>query len=270
MILGIDVSKWNLALDWEKVKAGGVEFAFVKATQGNYTVDPLLREHVARAKAAGLLVGLYHWCDPLSGDTAQAQYFLDKTADLGLDVAVADVEQFWQDWQEWSAGTITKYLAPERIAQNAHNVLEYWRVRGKKPVLYSRASFIHSFSMPITKWVGDYPLWMAHYPYAKGTIIANWEDVRPGGKYAPGITSPNMPQGVKAAAWKFWQFSGDKFILPGVSGKLDLNYWNGDLASLRAFFGAGAPPVVEPPASEELTTEQKVERLWKAHPELWK
>ena len=29
-ILGIDVSKWNKTIDWSKVKAAGVEFAFVR------------------------------------------------------------------------------------------------------------------------------------------------------------------------------------------------------------------------------------------------
>jgi GH25 family lysozyme M1 (1,4-beta-N-acetylmuramidase) len=51
--------------------------------------------------------------------------------------------------------------------------------------------------------------------------------------YAPGLSGPALPKGCHG--WQFWQFSGDKFYLPGVKGAIDLNYFNGSEAELHAF-----------------------------------
>lgn len=264
MILGVDVSRYQPAVDWTLLKASGVEFVFIKATQGNYYRDPMLDQHVAGAHAAGLLVGLYHWCDPLSGDLAQAQYFLDKTANLPYYVAVADVEQQWADWTEWSAGKITRILPPAQIASTARNCLAHWTLRGRRALLYSRASFIRSYARPMLPWINDYPLWLAHYPYATGRVAATWDDIR--GKYAPSIPGPSLPDGAKT--WRFWQFSGDKFLLPGIFADenrrrlspTDLNFFNGTLAELRAFFGVtDAPAPVEAKTLAERVTALETE-----------
>ena len=65
-----------------------------------------------------------------------------------------------------------------------------------------------------------------------------------------------------------WQFTGDKYRLPGyygIPGKLsaiDLNWVYED--KLRQFIGA--PPPVQPPVI--VTPENKLQKLWDAHPEL--
>jgi lysozyme len=66
---GIDVSHWNGVTDWSKVAASGISFAFIKATQNS--VDKMFLENVKGAKAAGLLIGAYHYLDN-SVTTAEA------------------------------------------------------------------------------------------------------------------------------------------------------------------------------------------------------
>jgi len=63
--LGVDVSSWQPKVDWKVLYEGGVRFAIIKLSQGNYSYDRFTREHVRGAMEAGLLVGLYHWHDPL-------------------------------------------------------------------------------------------------------------------------------------------------------------------------------------------------------------
>ncbi len=63
-IFGIDVSKWNKTIDWNKVKAAGVDFAIIRCgyrgSSGGYLIeDPYFEENIKNATAAGVRVGVY-------------------------------------------------------------------------------------------------------------------------------------------------------------------------------------------------------------------
>jgi GH25 family lysozyme M1 (1,4-beta-N-acetylmuramidase) len=63
MIKGIDISHWNGSIDFDKVKASGVEFVIIKAggsDKGFYT-DSKFKENYAKAVAAKLNVGAYYF-----------------------------------------------------------------------------------------------------------------------------------------------------------------------------------------------------------------
>ena len=63
VIKGIDISHWNGDIDFNKVKAAGIEFVIIKAggsDRGFYT-DSKFRENYEKAKAAGLFVGAYYF-----------------------------------------------------------------------------------------------------------------------------------------------------------------------------------------------------------------
>ncbi len=78
-IRGIDVSDFQPVVDWAQVKAGGVTFAFVKATEGTGFTAKTFKSKWTAARAAGLLVGAYHFCRPalpLSTADDQAKHFV--------------------------------------------------------------------------------------------------------------------------------------------------------------------------------------------------
>lgn len=56
---GVDVSHWNGAIDWPKVAASSISFTYIKAIQNS--VDKRFVENANGAKAAGLLIGAYHY-----------------------------------------------------------------------------------------------------------------------------------------------------------------------------------------------------------------
>lgn len=63
IIKGIDISHWNGDIDFNKVKAAGIEFVIIKAggsDRGFYT-DSKFKENYEKAKAAGLFVGAYYF-----------------------------------------------------------------------------------------------------------------------------------------------------------------------------------------------------------------
>ncbi len=55
---GIDVSKWQGNIDWERVKASGVEFVIIKAGEGT-SVARNFYANISGAKEAGLACGIY-------------------------------------------------------------------------------------------------------------------------------------------------------------------------------------------------------------------
>ena len=56
-IKGIDVSHWQGSIDFNKVKAFGIDFVILKA--GQKVKDPMFEEYYEKAKEAGLNVGCY-------------------------------------------------------------------------------------------------------------------------------------------------------------------------------------------------------------------
>lgn len=58
LVRGIDCSHWNGAVDWTQLVDDGVQFAYVKATQGN-GVDPQFEANWNGAEGAGLIVMPY-------------------------------------------------------------------------------------------------------------------------------------------------------------------------------------------------------------------
>jgi GH25 family lysozyme M1 (1,4-beta-N-acetylmuramidase) len=82
MIKGIDVSRFQGVIDWQKVKADGVGFAIIKAggsDAGLYT-DSAFERNYAGAKAAGLPVGAYYYvgrlCISRADGIADAERFI--------------------------------------------------------------------------------------------------------------------------------------------------------------------------------------------------
>lgn len=78
---GIDVSSHQGKIDWEKVKAAGIEFAIVRAGYGKYEsqIDVMFQKNADDALAAGLHVGAYWFSYALNVEDAklEAQRFAD-------------------------------------------------------------------------------------------------------------------------------------------------------------------------------------------------
>lgn len=79
---GTDLSMWNAVNDANAMRANGITYAWVKATEGVGYVDPSFVNKVRQLKAAGLVVGAYHFARAGSA-TAQAAYFRQVAGDAG-------------------------------------------------------------------------------------------------------------------------------------------------------------------------------------------
>ena len=70
---GIDVSKWNGNVDWDKVKADGIDYVILRAGYGNSNVDPYFKSHIEGASKAGLKIGIYWFSYATSVEKAKEE-----------------------------------------------------------------------------------------------------------------------------------------------------------------------------------------------------
>lgn len=95
---GIDVSKWQGVIDWQKVKNDGVEFAIIREGWGKKSqsqVDKQFRANYENAKSVGMPIGCYHYsyADSVSDAKAEAEFCLENIQGLKLEFPVCfDIE----------------------------------------------------------------------------------------------------------------------------------------------------------------------------------
>jgi GH25 family lysozyme M1 (1,4-beta-N-acetylmuramidase) len=197
---GVDISHWQGTINWTSVAAAGKKFAYMKATESTDFVDPSYTTNRAQARAAGLLVGAYHFAQPsvTAGDAvAQADHFI-ATAGLshGDLLPVLDLER-------------TNGIGTSALTQWVQAYMSRILARtGLHAVIYVSPNFWLNY-MANTTWFADNGytvLW-----------IANW---------ISGV-APTVPgNSWSGHGWTFWQYTSDG-IVPGISGRVDLNRYNG-------------------------------------------
>jgi len=212
MTSGIDISHWNGDIDWQKVRADGVVFAFAKATEGLTFVDNTFATHWPAMKAAGIIRGAYHFYRPAVDPIAQAEHFLATAGGAGV------LEE--GDFPLTMDLETDDGLTGDEVGAGALVFLGHLEaMTGRTPILYtSKRVFETVLGSPAGNF-GKYPLWNANY-----TTLC------------PDISVPTWP------TWTFWQHT-DKETIDGIAGGCDHNWFNGSVAELQAFV---SPPVAMP------------------------
>jgi lysozyme len=207
-VRGVDVSYHQGRIDWEKARAHGVSFAYVRAADGAGFADPAFVENWEGARAAGVIRGAYQFFRPAQDPGAQAEVMLGalrargglRRGDLppALDIEVSD-------------GVPRERLKARALA---------WLARveaatGRAPVIYTAPGFWDDLGEDPA--FARYTLWVAH-----------WE-----------TTCPTLPGGF--GRWRFWQDASDGAV-PGIEGPVDTDWFDGTRADLEAFAGGPAAP----------------------------
>lgn len=192
LLKGIDISHWQTVTSWSAI-AEQVDFVFLKATEGDYYLDPTAVNSFNHAKAQGLLVGFYHFARFSGKDDAvkEAEYFVSKVGHLDVDLP------FILDLESDDHG-----LSKQELTDCAIAFLDKVKELTKKPVaVYTYPYFIKT---QVTKDLGAYPLWYANYSgdEADGEV---WDE------------------------WFALQYTS-KGRINGISGNVDLDYLVADFA----------------------------------------
>lgn len=145
-LLGIDVSHWQRSVNWSTVRRAGYRFAILKATQNSGWSDDTFADKRAKARAAGLVTGAYHFAGP--GDVAaEVSHFCRTVGTLQPGELIA------LDWEVTSRDPVGWCLAWLRAVEDR---------LGLKPLLYMNRSTCDGFNWTPVVQAG-YPLWLARY-----------------------------------------------------------------------------------------------------------
>ncbi|KAF5371590.1 hypothetical protein D9758_003591 [Tetrapyrgos nigripes] len=197
---GIDVSHFQGTINWGSVAANGVEFVFIKATEGTTFLDPNFSNNYVGATNAGLIRGAYHFAHPDSSSGAtQANYFLAHgggwTADGITLPGVLDIEYNPNGAECYGLSASAMVTWIEDFSNT------YESKTGRFPIIYTTTDWWKTCTGNSAAFANN-PLFIAHYASSIGTLPAGWS-----------FTT-------------FWQFA-DSGPNPG-----DQDVFNGDAASL--------------------------------------
>ncbi|NVK34141.1 MAG: glycoside hydrolase family 25 protein [Rhodobacteraceae bacterium] len=198
---GIDISKYQGDVDWKAVRRGGVEFAWIKATEGGDHSDERFLENWYGAKEAGVPRGAYHFyyfCRPVE---EQVDWVI-KTVPVDPDALPLVLDM------EWNAHSKNCRIRPPRdqiLRDMTYFVDKIEDHYGKRPVIYSSVDF-HRDRL-VNAFRGE-QFWLRSVASYPNHIYTNRND------------------------WFFWQYTAEGRI-PGIKGNVDRNVFFGSRTQFK-------------------------------------
>ncbi len=159
---GIDVSAHREELDWQAIRAAGVDFAMLRVgwrgnTEGVIHLDDYFEQNYVAAKAAGLHVGVYFYSQAVSREeaVAEAQAVLDWLDGRELEYPVA------YDWEYVSSEARTANVDGETLDACANAFCETIAAGGYYPVVYFYQDIAYlKYNL---NEIGRWDFWLAEY-----------------------------------------------------------------------------------------------------------
>lgn len=203
-IRGVDVSSYQGEIDWNILSEQGVDFAFIKATEGSSYTDICFYDNWDEASKTDLRIGAYHFFSFESAGKTQAENFCNAVLSVeDMLPPVVDVEPY-DSYKELSDST--KNSSTKELTDWLCFVEEKYGVR---PIIYTTEEY---YSKWIKNSFSQYDIWIRSV-----------------------YKSP--PKDIK---WAFWQYS-NRMCLNGYKGEekyIDMNLFNG---SVEEFSNYGNP-----------------------------
>lgn len=192
---GIDVSHHQGDIDWEKVRAEGVTFAFIRigyrgyGKEGKICPDTRALENIKEAQAQGIDVGVYFFSQAVSEAEAleEADFVLSSLENIDLQLPVVyDPESILDDEAR------TDNVTGEQFTKNTRVFCDTVREAGYEPMIYSNMLW-EAYEFDLAQ-LSDLDIWYADYE-----------------------KEPQTPY-----HFTFWQYSNEGTI-DGIEGAVDLN-----------------------------------------------
>ncbi len=193
-VRGIDISAHNGAVDFELLAGQGIDFVYIKATEGTDFIDRYYLDNSRRALRSGIPTGAYHFFRFDTDGELQGLNFHNalRGREFLLPPAI--------DIEEW--GNPDGH-ATAKIVERLRRMLQTMERLGHTPILYTNKDGYNRF---IKGNFDNYPLW-----------ICSFTD--------PPLETPR-------ANWVFWQYS-HRGKVEGIDGSIDLNVYQGKELSIK-------------------------------------
>jgi GH25 family lysozyme M1 (1,4-beta-N-acetylmuramidase) len=230
-IRGVDLSHWNGDVDFVALKASGIDFVILKASEGISFVDDKFDGYWRAAHEAGLLIMTYHFFRSNYGGADQAKHHLNVIAEF-LQTVGYKHPVIWADVETSDSAT---------VSQRRNRLLAFHQTitsNGFQSGHYSSPYLWNTFIGDVT-WADDYWGWDAHWTSAD---------------------EPVLPVGWNWSMLKVWQYGiypTYSWVDPvdGVPSAVDCNWFYGTLEDMEIWLGVNEP--VPPPVDccDELRAE---------------
>ena len=191
---GIDVSRWQYDIDWNKVANAGADFAMIRIgyrgnESGLINPDNYARQNIEGAAAAGLKVGVYFFSQALTREEAEeeAYYVLDFIKDYDITMPVVF------DWERnRDEGSRSANMDRRTLTDLSLTFLETVEMAGYDAMIYFNPFM--SRNLLYLQELTDYDFWLA--------------------SYAETMDFPYQ--------FKMWQYT-ESGTVPGIEGPVDIN-----------------------------------------------
>lgn len=191
---GIDVSEHQGTIDWEKVKASGVEFAIIRAGYGRNNPDKQFVRNITACNRLGIPCGVYWFSYAYTPKMAaqEALYCLEAVKPYRVEYPVAfDFEYDSVRYAEEKGITVQKALSTA-MADAFCNAIQN---DGYYTALYTNLDYLQRYFAE--ELLDKYDLWLAQWPKT--------------------VDLENPPAGAG-----IWQYTSSGTV-PGISGRVDCN-----------------------------------------------
>lgn len=202
-VKGVDVSAYQGDIDWNTLSKQGIEFAFIKATEGSSFIDEKFNINYQNASKTNLKIGAYHFFSYDSEGSTQADNFIRTVPkEDNMLPPVIDVEFYGDKYKD---------IPNVEETQKQLNILlqkleDYYE---KKPIIYATYK---AYNLYIAHSFKDNYIWIRDV-YFRPKLKDNRE-------------------------WTFWQYT-DRARLDGYNGKekrIDVNVFNGNIEKFEQLF----------------------------------
>ena len=190
---GIDVSGWQGEIDFLQVKNSGINFVYIKSSEGQNTVDSYFRRNYEEARSNGLNIGFYHYVRARTTEEArlEAEHFANTIAGT---VPTCKLAMDFENFGNLSIGEINEIskVFLERVQE----------LTNKEMIIYSNTSSARSiFSQELAN---EYPLWVAQYYVSNPSDNGKW------------------------SVWEGFQYT-DRGTVPGINGYVDRDRFTSEI-----------------------------------------
>ena len=160
--LGIDVSRWNKSIDWDKVKEAGIEFAIIRcgyrgASSGALVLDAMYEANIKGAIEAGIPVGVYFFTQATSEVEAveEASMVISLIEDYDVDYPV------FLDSESAGGNGRADHLEADERTKYHRAFLETISAAGYETGVYASKNWLDN-RLEMTR-LSQYKVWLAEY-----------------------------------------------------------------------------------------------------------
>ncbi|MGH3717053.1 MAG: GH25 family lysozyme [Micromonosporaceae bacterium] len=208
-VSGIDVNQANGAVNWSTVRGAGIEWAYLKATEGTTVRDAKFNTYYPEAYYAGVIRGAYHFARPnLSSGTVQADFFASNGGAWSADSRTLPgaLELIGNPY---SGGYCYGLTSSGMVSWISAFMSQYRTRTGRWAVIHTTRSWWSRCTGNSSSFTTRHPLWLENWSSTPGTVPGGW------------------------GTWTFWQNTNCR-VTSGAPGCANGGFFNGDRSRLIA------------------------------------